>query len=256
MELKHGDDYQNFFDSKDYIERFYSNPNDCIDVIKFGFETRHDIFGKGIVKGKRIIDIGCGPIIEGLIPAAKWFKELYLADFTERNRNELKKWLAMDSEAHDWQPFFRYYASKDGREQSWENDEVDFRSKVKQVLGCDYHKTNPLYPEHRDVFDAVTSSFALECGCKDIEEFRRAMENTASLIKPGGYFIILTALNNLYYRAGEVFRNLPVTSDEVKQALDCARIDILECYEDTSKILNADEVHFDGALMVLGKKRT
>ena len=49
MELKHGDDYQNFFDSKDYIERFYSNPNDCIDVIKFGFETRHDIFGKGSV---------------------------------------------------------------------------------------------------------------------------------------------------------------------------------------------------------------
>ena len=68
----------------------------------------------GRVKGHRIIDIGCGPTIHSLIPAAKWFDELYLADFSPRNLQAVQQWLQRDPESFDWQTHFKLFADKDG----------------------------------------------------------------------------------------------------------------------------------------------
>jgi hypothetical protein len=35
-------------------------------------------FHLGTVKGKRLLDIGCGPTIHNVMPAAKWFDEIIL----------------------------------------------------------------------------------------------------------------------------------------------------------------------------------
>ena len=67
----------------------------------------------GNIRGNRIIDIGCGPSICGLIPAAKWFEGLYLAEYSKNNRDELRKWLERETGAHNWEPFFRYFATDD-----------------------------------------------------------------------------------------------------------------------------------------------
>ena len=66
------------------------------------------------MKGKRIIDIGCGPTIHSLIPAAKWFEELFLADFSQINLDAVQKWLAKDPESFNWQTHFEFFAGKDG----------------------------------------------------------------------------------------------------------------------------------------------
>ena len=69
----------------------------------------------GNIKGEYIIDIGSGPNIHNLIPAAKFFKKIVLTDIAECNRSEVKKWLNKDQTAHDWTPFFRYHAEKEGQ---------------------------------------------------------------------------------------------------------------------------------------------
>ena len=68
----------------------------------------------GKVKGKRIVDIGSGPTIHSLIPAAKWFDELYLSDYCPQNLEAVQKWVGKDPGAHDWQGYFRFFAEKDG----------------------------------------------------------------------------------------------------------------------------------------------
>ena len=50
------------------------------------------------------------------IPATKWFDEIFLSDFSKKNIEAQKKWLARESDSYDWQYYFRYFAEKDGRE--------------------------------------------------------------------------------------------------------------------------------------------
>lgn len=69
----------------------------------------------GKVKGRRIIDVVSGPTIHMMIPAAKWFDESYISDFSLKNIEAQKKWFAMDPNSYDWKPFSQYFAEKDGK---------------------------------------------------------------------------------------------------------------------------------------------
>ena len=40
------------------------------------------------------------------IPATKWFDEIFLSDFSKKNIEAQKKWLARESDSYDWQYYF------------------------------------------------------------------------------------------------------------------------------------------------------
>jgi hypothetical protein len=50
------------------------------------------------------------------MPAAKWFDEIILSDYTPANLEAQKKWLNKDKEAADWVQFFKHYSKLDGNE--------------------------------------------------------------------------------------------------------------------------------------------
>jgi hypothetical protein len=50
------------------------------------------------------------------MPAAKWFDEIILSDYTPANLEAQKKWLNKDKDAADWTHFFKYYSKLDGNE--------------------------------------------------------------------------------------------------------------------------------------------
>jgi hypothetical protein len=73
-------------------------------------------FHLGTVKGRRLLDIGCGPNIHNVMPAAKWFDEIILSDYTPANLEAQKQWLRKDKDAADWTQFFKHYSKLDGNE--------------------------------------------------------------------------------------------------------------------------------------------
>ena len=60
--------------------------------------------------------MGCGPNIHNVMPAAKWFDEIILSDYTPANLEAQKKWLNKDKDAADWTQFFKHYSKLDGNE--------------------------------------------------------------------------------------------------------------------------------------------
>ena len=60
--------------------------------------------------------MGCGPTIHNVMPAAKWFDEIILSDYTPANLEALTKWLNKDKDAADWTQFFKYFSKLDGNE--------------------------------------------------------------------------------------------------------------------------------------------
>ncbi len=61
-----------------------------------------------------MLDFGCGPTIQGVLSASKWYKEIYLSEYTAANREELKKWIERVPQAFDWGQYFTRIAQFEG----------------------------------------------------------------------------------------------------------------------------------------------
>ena len=60
------------------------------------------------------MDIGTGATVHTLIQASDKFKDITCAEYTEANRNELRKWLSGAQDAFDWSLFFKFCAILEG----------------------------------------------------------------------------------------------------------------------------------------------
>ena len=65
--------------------------------------------------GECLVDVGIGATVYTLIVESKKFKNITCAEYTEANRNELKKWLSGAQDAFDWNLFFKFVAILEGQ---------------------------------------------------------------------------------------------------------------------------------------------
>lgn len=66
----------------------------------------------------------------------------------------------------------------------------------------------------------MVSTFCLEAVSPDRLSFERALKNVTSLLKPGGHFLLIGALEESFYLAGEAKLSVvPVSEADVKEAL-------------------------------------
>ena len=137
---------------------------------------------------------------------------------------------------------------------TWQQYEDTLRSKIQRLLLCDFFQPNPLYPENLDKFDAVTTCTALMSGTTDVAQYTTAMKNCASLLKPGGYFIEVAAIECPFYVVGdETFSCLPLTKDDILTACKESRIDVLQTFDEQVPI-DEDFSKCVGSYVILGKK--
>ena len=88
-----------------------------------------------------------------------------------------------------------------------------------------------------------------------MEQYRRSVKNIVSLLKPGGYYICVTALGCPFYVVGnEKFSCVPVTLEDVTRALNDADVDVIEHFEEQVKI-SEYSTELVGLLVLLGRKK-
>lgn len=68
----------------------------------------------GGLQGDTLIDIGTGPTIYQVLSACESFRDITLSDFTDRNREELDKWLKKKPGAYDWTPALKLACELEG----------------------------------------------------------------------------------------------------------------------------------------------
>ena len=118
----------------------------------------------------------------------------------------------------------------------WAEKQEEFRKKVEKVIPCNVLHMNPLYPEHMDPVDAVTSCLCLETAGDNLSQYRQIMKNVSSLIKTGGHFILIGVLNETYYNVGEEkFYCLSLTADDIKSAMADAALGDIVWYDQAHK---------------------
>uniref|UniRef100_A0A9L0TMX4 Phenylethanolamine N-methyltransferase n=1 Tax=Equus caballus TaxID=9796 RepID=A0A9L0TMX4_HORSE len=177
----------------------------------------------GEVSGRTLIDIGSGPTIYQLLSACAHFEDITMTDFLEANRQELGLWLREEPGAFDWSVYSQHVCLIEGKGESWQEKERQLRARVKRVLPIDVHQSQPLGAGSLAPLpaDALVSAFCLEAVSPDLASFQRALDHITTLLRPGGHLLLIGALEESWYLAGEArLAVVPVCEEEVREALE------------------------------------
>lgn len=86
--------------------------------VNFDAQTSGSIFvqliSTGEIKGQKSLEFGCGPCINTVIPASRCFDEVYMGEYAAQNRQAVQDWIDKKPSAHDWTPFLKFTAEKEG----------------------------------------------------------------------------------------------------------------------------------------------
>ena len=136
--------------------------------------------------------------------------------------------------------------------------EKRLREKIKDVIPCDIHQEKPLGKDLNDQskFDLVMTLFCITVTAKNMDDYSRALNRIGTLIKPGGYLLIVDSLKQSFYVAGGVkLPSLPLDESVVKQGLAKANFEIVQCTDipmsdisqEIQEVTDAHGIHFSFA---------
>ncbi|XP_061444936.1 phenylethanolamine N-methyltransferase [Rhineura floridana] len=212
------------FNPRAYLQNNYMPPRANFTSEEFAVPWKlrclADAFATGKICGHTLIDIGTGPTIYQLLSACDYFEEIVATDYLEVNRAEIQSWVrSEDSGCFDWSPYIQHTCRIEGKGEPWKEKEQKLKKKLKKVLPIDVHQPNPLGSSLSQPADALISAFCLEAVSPDRLSFDRALWNVTTLLKPDGHFLMIGALDESFYLAGEAkLLVVPMSEVDVKES--------------------------------------
>ena len=206
-----------------------------------------------------LLEFGCGPTVHHLLPFAMRAAEIHVVDFLDRNLDAVRRWVDGRDDAWDWTPFTRFTLCHElGRQPAdWEvrEREAAARERVRSFGLADARRPQPLAAGSRR-YPAVVCCFCPDSITADLEEWRRCTEHVASLVAPGGWFV-LTALGGAdSYRVGaRRFPSPDVSADDVADVLRSAGFSRLGTTITSAAATDADDHGFERVILAVSRKR-
>nr|XP_005315143.1 nicotinamide N-methyltransferase-like [Chrysemys picta bellii] len=108
---------EKLFDPKEFLKAYYSfdsTSSEKNDILMFLLRNFFKTFILDGVKGNTLIRIGGVPSILELLSACESFKEIIVTHNTDRNCQELQKWLKKEPGAFNWIPVVKYACELEG----------------------------------------------------------------------------------------------------------------------------------------------
>ncbi|XP_007934713.1 nicotinamide N-methyltransferase [Orycteropus afer afer] len=253
------DAYLSHFNPRDYLEKYYnfgSIHSAENQIVRHLLENLFKIFCLDGVKGNLLIDIGSGPTIYQLLSACESFKDIVASDYTDQNLQELERWLKKEPGAFDWSPIVNYVCDLEGNRVKGPEKEEKLRRAVKQVLKCDVTQSQPLGPVSLPLADCLLTTLCLDAACPDLLTYCTALKNLSSLLKPGGFLVIIDALKSSYYMIGEQrFSSLSLGQEAVEAAVREAGYTI-EQFHVISQSYSSTTADNEGLFSLVGRKQS
>lgn len=187
------------------------------------FLRRHLLL-RGMKSFPWMFDAGCGPAVHHLFSLAKYTKMFHLADFMPENIAEIQKWVAKQSDAHDWDVFAKAILSSEGilaSTQAIASREREVRKKIGSYSNLDLKRR--VAPKFRNSAPLVTSYFVADSATRSKNVFARMTRNAFEIVADDGVFISAYLGNCSRYLVGRKW--LPcasVAEDDIRYALENA----------------------------------
>lgn len=177
------------FNPRAYLQEYYSDlGEENAALLRFYVDA-----AQAIPHDSSLLDFGGGPTIYPLISVANKVKEIHVCDYLVANLSEILKWLRRKKVAFDWRPFVSAALALEKGHPCTASEiaerEEQIRKRITRLSRCDARLDPPLYGPVQK-YDVVVSNFCAESATDDRQQWRTFMCNIASLIRPGGKFIV------------------------------------------------------------------
>jgi hypothetical protein len=220
------------FDPVAYLDEYYGDiGSENLSLLRFLNQTYRQL-----PKGGVLLDFGGGPTIYPLISAVNRVDEIHFSDYLEANLEEVRRWLAADPAAFDWDRFIEKVLELETGA-ACTNGEVQRRAKqireqVTRVIRCDASR-RPAIEGSPVPYDVVLTNFCAESATADRRTWRRYMANILSLLKRGGWLVMSALVGATRYSDGShSFPAVDISEDDLVELLEqngCLRRSIEVC---------------------------
>ena len=173
-----------------------------------------------------LLEFGCGPTVHHLFPFAAQAASIHVADYLPANLLAVRRWMDAVPDSHDWSPFaasvLGYELGRPATRSEIVTREELTRRRIKALLPADARSSRPLRDDSaRPGYPAVLCCFCPDSITDDLTEWRRCTRNVASLVAPGGWFVLAALRAAEAYRVGEAsFPSACVTEHDVADVLE------------------------------------
>ncbi|XP_018430501.1 PREDICTED: nicotinamide N-methyltransferase-like, partial [Nanorana parkeri] len=208
----------------------------------------------GQIAGKLLIDISMGSLIPHLYSACNVFKDMVVLKLNEQCIMELSRWLHDLTGAYDWGYTSAAVAELEGTKDQLQDQELQLKSCIKQILKCDFERENISSPVALPLADCIVSALILDAISKDKDEYMRNLEKMIKLLRPGGKLILMGLLDATYIVVGgKRFHRLKYDEDFVKNALGKLGLVIDYCAVQKRRNMS-DLIDYRSAVFVVARK--
>ena len=198
------------FDAEDYLRTRFGNV-EAKDRVQFQLIKLHELFQSfdprsGI--GPKVLEVGCGPVIQHGISVAAFTSEIVFSDISSSNREAIQKWLDGDADAFNWSPHFDYVVKTlEGKGEKEAREREQRMRKISKVVYCDALSETPMEKGYEGPYDIILECECLDAACSDKQTFEKCIKVLHSLLKPGGTLVrvsanAITDMDNLVYSVG------------------------------------------------------
>ena len=139
----------------------------------------------------RVLDFGCGPVLQNSISAVPYASEIVFCDFAAPNREAINKWLRNDPDAFNWSPKFDYVVKTlEGKGEKETREREERMRKVAKVAFCDILSPTPMEKGFEGPYDVIIECGTINVACTELDSYKRCMKKLTSnsLLKPGGVY--------------------------------------------------------------------
>ncbi|XP_077105837.1 indolethylamine N-methyltransferase-like [Ranitomeya variabilis] len=214
--------HEDGYDSRYCLEHYFSDKSDMVvaeDSLVFPIENLVKTFTEGHIKGDILIDLSPGSFVHHLFAVCEFFKHIIVLKARDRCIMELKRWVDERTGAFDWKHVTKRHVIGESCDRL-QDKEGKMRSALQHIIKCNLEKEDMMDPIVLPQADCVISVWLLDMICKDQDDYIRYLRKFLKLLKPGGHFIIIGALNLTYYTVGKhKFHGFNYDEDFARKAL-------------------------------------
>ena len=243
-------DLRDVFDPREYLRQYFNAPGEEDRfTLKFWIEhIRH------LPPGVRVLEYGGGPTLYSVLALARKASSVHFSDYVPACLAEVRRWMAGEPGAHDWQPYTRYILELEGLaydEAAMTAREAALRRQLTRLSEGDA-RAEQILSDPRPPYDVITAHHCLDVAARDLPEFKRMVRRLAEMLTSGGLFLLsVTTGTSNYTVDGVVFPCLDLTWEHVSESLIEAGIDPQRRYHAAMPV---EREEYSGVLLSAGWK--
>jgi hypothetical protein len=147
-----------------------------------------------------MLDLGCGPGVQHVLPAVPYVERIDMADFLRDNLEELRQWQQGNGDSHNWNHVTKLILELEGNASdaaAIAERENSLRTKLRSIRTANALQELPLGEPLQ--YPAVGFFYCAEAAARSKEQWQAIMKNVAGLVERGGYLFMASLRNATYY---------------------------------------------------------